>query len=91
MFEHYPVRGQAQLISDAQALQLMNQISSQWEDEQTPFGRLYMGVYDWDYKNTSMGVELLIPNLKGGGSIPLNQTATSKFGFEIYGDCFLKV
>lgn len=91
MFEHYPVTGQIQQISDADASKMMNEISSQWEDEKTPFGKLFMGVFDWDYKNTPTGMEILIPNLRGGGSIPLNQQATDKFGFEIYGDCFLKI
>lgn len=91
MFEHYPVTETVEQIDDSQASKLMNSISSQWEDEQTPFGKLYMGVYNWDYKNTPNGMELLIPNLRGGGSVPLNKEATKKFGFEIYGDCFLKL
>lgn len=91
MFEHYPVTGDIQQISVEQAQKLMDSISDQWEDEQTSFGKLYMGVFDWDYKNTPTRMEILIPNLRGGGQIPLNKTATDKFGFEIYGDCFLKI
>jgi hypothetical protein len=91
MYEHYPVTGNVQQIPDAQAHQLMNTISPQWEDETTPFGKLYMGVFDWAYSNTPNGMQLHIPNLASGGSIPLNTNATQKFGFDIYGDCFLKL
>jgi len=27
-----------------------------------------MGVHDWDYKSTPKGMEILIPNLRSGGS-----------------------
>lgn len=90
MYEHYPVTGNVQQIQDAQAHQMMNSISSQWEDETTPFGKLFMGVFDWAYEETKHGIELKIPNLADGGSVPLNVNATQKFGFDIYGDCFLK-
>ena len=33
MYEHYPVTGQVQQISDADASKKMNHISSQWEDK----------------------------------------------------------
>ncbi len=91
MYEHYPVTGNVQQIQDAQAHQMMNSISSQWEDETTPFGKLFMGVFDWAYEETQNGIELKIPNLADGGSVPLNVNATVKFGFDIYGDCFLKI
>lgn len=91
MYEHYSVDGNVQQIQDAQAHQLMDSISSQWEDETTKFGKLYMGVFDWAYDETPNGIEMKIPNLASGGSVPLNVNATQKFGFEIYGDCFLKI
>jgi hypothetical protein len=50
-----------------------------------------MGVFDWAYKKTANGIELEIPKLASGGTIPLNVTATKKFGIDIYGDCFLKL
>lgn len=67
MFEYYSVKGEVQQVNDAQASQMMNSISSQWEDEQTPFGKLYFGVYDWDYITTKNRTEILFPNLRGGG------------------------
>lgn len=91
MYEHYPANDDVQQIQDEEAHKLMNSISSQWEDEMTNFGKLFMGVFDWAYEKTANGIELKIPNLASGGSIPLNKNATEKFGFEIYGDCFLKL
>lgn len=91
MYEHYPVKGPVEQISDAEASKIMNEISPQWEFEKTKFGNLLLGVYNWDYKETPTKMVVLIPNLRGGGSIPLNQAATDKFGFKIYGDCFLKI
>lgn len=91
MFEHYSIESTVVQISQADAAKKMHEISEQWEDEITPFGKLFMGVFDWDFEEKPNGIELKIPNLAGGGSIPLNVKATEKFGFEIYGDCFLKL
>lgn len=91
MYEHYLVTGEVKQLQDKDAQKMMGIISSQWEDETTPFGKLFMGVFDWAYKKTSNGIELEIPNLASGGSIPLNTNGTKKFGFDIYGDCFLKL
>ncbi|OJV52977.1 MAG: hypothetical protein BGO31_04275 [Bacteroidetes bacterium 43-16] len=89
MFEHYSIDGSISELSKEEAFKKMNEISQQWEDELTNFGRLYMGVYDWAYKENPF--ELLIPNLRTGGAIPKNEKASQKFGFDIYGDCFLKL
>jgi hypothetical protein len=91
MYEHYSTTGDVQQIQDTQAHQMMDNISSQWEDEATQDGKLFIGVFDWAYEETSNGIELKIPNLAGGGSVPLNVNASKKFGLEIYGDCFLKI
>lgn len=91
MFEHFPANGPSVQIEDSKAKSLMSAISNQWENEDTDHGTLYMAVYDWAFTTSARGVELHIPKLKTGGSIPLNKIATDKFGFEIYGDCFLKL
>jgi len=89
MFEYYSVDGTIEKISEEKAIQLMDSISSQWEDESTSFGQLYMGVYDWAFNENPF--YLKIPHLSTGGEIPFNEKASEKFGFEIYGDCFLKL
>lgn len=89
MFEHYSIDGSLTKISKEEAVRKMDEISEQWEDEATKFGKLYLGVYDWAY--TENPFQLLIPTLRTGGSIPKNERATQKFGFDIYGDCFLKL
>lgn len=91
MFRYYPIEGNVRDISDAEAHQLMNEICEQWEDEITPLGRLFMGVYDWDFSNTPLGMEINIPNLRTGGAVPKNEVGSAEFGFEIFGDCFLKL
>jgi hypothetical protein len=91
MYEHYSIDSMVTKLDLKEAQDLMNEISDQWEDEQTEFGKLLTGVFDWDYKKTPQGIEVLIPNLRNGGSIPKNDNASKKFGFDIYGDCFLKV
>lgn len=90
MIEHYPVQGDVQELSDEDAQKLMDEISQQWEDEKTPFGKLYTGVHDWDFTSTGTVIKVNIPKLRTGGEMPLNTTAKAKFGFDIYGDCFLK-
>jgi len=90
MFEHYSVDGSVTQLPKEDASKKMHEISEQWEDETTYFGKLFMGVFDWDYdKNNPF--KPLIPNLRSGGTIPKNEVATKKFGFDIYGDCFLKL
>ena len=91
MYEHYLVTGEVKKLQDDEAQKMMSEISSQWEDEDTSFGKLFMGVFDWAYKKTSIGIELEIPKLASGGTIPLNTIASKKFGFDIYGDCFLEL
>jgi hypothetical protein len=91
MYKHYSVSGNVQDLTDEQAGQMMDSISTQWEDEKTPLGRLYMGVFDWAYSKTDKGIILDIPNLRTGGAIPLNENAKKVFGFDIFGDCFLKL
>lgn len=94
MYDYYPVTGAVQQLTNEEAHKKMNKISSQWEDETTPLGKLFMGVYDWAYTSTdNNGVHFMntdIPNLRTGGSIPENVNASRVFGFIIYGDCFLK-
>lgn len=68
----------------------MKEISQQWEDEGTKWGTLYMGVYDWAFSNDKGMPELHIPKLRTGGEIQKNINATSFFGIDIFGDCFLK-
>ena len=91
MFEHYTINGSVTKLSSEDALKKMNEISEQWEEETTSFGKLFMGVFNWAYENTAKGIELKIPNLADGGSVPINDIASKKFGFIIYGDCFLKL
>ncbi|MHA4895633.1 hypothetical protein ACXZ1K_12840 [Pedobacter sp. PWIIR3] len=91
MFEHYSIDGSVTKLSKEDAIKKMDEISEQWEDEITSFGKLLMGVFDWAYEETTNGIELKIPNLTDGGSVPKNDVATKKFGFDIYGDCFLKL
>ena len=90
MYYFIPVNDKPQKYEDKETFIKMDEISSQWEDKATAFGKLLMGVFDWDYTTGKMGIELKIPNLRAGGSIPKNEIATSFFGFDIYGDCFLK-
>lgn len=91
MFEHYSINGNVTKLSKEDAVKKMDEISEQWEDENTDFGILFLGVFNWAYEITNYEIALKIPNLVGGGSVPKNDVATQKFGFEIYGDCFLKL
>jgi len=91
MYEHYPVTGAAQKITSAEANKLVDDISTQWVNENTSLGKLFMGVYDWAYTMTDNEMKLHIPKLVDGGEIPLNPNATKVFGFDIYGDCFLEI
>lgn len=86
MYYYFPVTGLPQKYEDKTTFDKMDEISSQWEDEQTQFGKLLMGVFDWDFSDG----EIKIPNLRTGGSIPQNEFASDFFGFTIYGECFLK-
>jgi len=91
MYYHFPVQGAIQKISDATAQVLMSQISNQWEDEPTPYGKLFLGVYDWAFSKQGTTLKIEAPNLIGGGSVPNNENAAATLGGEpIYGDCFLK-
>ena len=54
MYEHYPTNTDVQQIQNEEAHKLMNNISSQWEDKMTNFGKLFMGVFDWAYEKTAM-------------------------------------
>jgi hypothetical protein len=89
MYEYYKVDGSVSELTETEATKKMYEISPQWEDENTKFGKLFMGVYDWAF--TDKPFQLLIPNLRTGGSIQKNEVAIKKFGFDIFGDCFLKI
>lgn len=91
MYRHYSIDGEIKDVSDQEAHQKMNEVSDQWEDETTSHGKLFMGVFDWAYSNRNGEVVIEIPNLRTGGAIPKNEKATEEFGFDIYGDCFLKL
>jgi len=90
MYYYLSVNDKPLKLEDKETFIKMDEISSQWEDEITPYGKLLMGVFDWDFTTGKLGIELKIPNLRNGGSIAKNETATSFFGFDIFGDCFLK-
>lgn len=90
MYHYFPVTGNIAKMLKEKASVRMDEISDQWEDEETPYGELYLGVHDWAYSQTAQGIELHIPKLASGGSVPLNELASNFFDFEIYGDCFLK-
>lgn len=90
MYYYFAINEKPQKQEVKEAIKKMDEISTQWEDEDTPFGKLFLGVFDWDYTNGKYGVELKIPNLRNGGSIPKNETASAFFGFDIFGECFLK-
>ena len=89
MYEYYPVVGNVSTLTAEEATKKMYEITGQWEDENTKFGKLFMGVYDWAF--TDNPFQILIPRLRTGGSIPKNEEASEKFGFDIFGDCFLKI
>lgn len=91
MYEHYSVDGIVTNLSKEDAIKKMSEICDQWEDETTVFGKLSMGVFDWEFEETEEGIDLKIPNLADGGVVPKNDVATTKFGFDIFGDCFLKL
>jgi hypothetical protein len=89
MYYHFPTTGTIQQLSKADAIKKMDEICEQWEDENNTLGKLFMGVFDWDFKESKNGIEMNIPHLADGGSIPKNEKASKLFGFDIYGDCFL--
>jgi hypothetical protein len=91
MYKHYSCTKPSSNISDSDANDLMDGISDQWEDESTPLGKVFLPVFDWDYTETPAGIELRIPFLASGEEIPYNSEASKDFGFDIYGDCFLKI
>lgn len=87
---HFTSTGSIELLTTKEASDKMTKISSQWEDEKTTYGKLYMGVYNWAYSNNNGNFELHIPKLNGGGEIEKNETASSFFGFDVFGDRFLE-
>jgi hypothetical protein len=87
---HFTLIGSIDNLSDSEASKKMTEISQQWEDEMTKFGKLYMGVYDWAFTDDEAVFELHIPKLRTGGEIQKNINATRFFGIDIFGDCFLK-
>ena len=87
---HFALTGSINKMTEKEASEERSQISQQWENENTKFGKLFMGVYDWAYSDGEGGFQLHIPMLRTGGQIQKNTTATSFFGFDIYGDCFLE-
>lgn len=91
MYRHYSVNGEVKDTSDQEAHEKMTELCDQWEDEVTPLGKLFMGVFDWAYSNEGGQMIIEIPNLRTGGTVPKNEKATEEFGFDIYGDCFLKL
>jgi hypothetical protein len=91
MYRYYPVSGTVRDVQNEEAQFLMNQQSSQWEDERTEHGILLMAVYDWASFMRDSEFVIDIPNLREGGNVALNTHASAFFGFEIYGDCFLKL
>ncbi len=90
MFKHYQTDGTVTELEDSDAFEKMNNISNQWEDETTNKGKLYMGVFDWASFTKDNVFTIDIPNLRTGGQVLKNEKASEEFGFEIYGDCFLK-
>lgn len=89
MYEYYPVGGPVEKMTEKEATTKMYEIAKQWEDKSTTYGKLFMGVYDWAF--TQNPFQILAPNLRTGGAIPKNENASKKFGFDIYGDVFLKL
>lgn len=87
-YYHFTSNNELTKISQKNALETMDEISPQWEEEITEFGKLFMGIYDWDFDEKTL--ELKIPKIRTGGEIPLNKKASLFFGFEIFGACFLK-
>lgn len=85
---HFTLTQKIEELPDKDASDKMYQISQQWEDEGTPFGKLYLGVYDWAHDKQTL--DLHIPKLRTGGEIAKNERASLFFGFDIYGDCFLE-
>lgn len=49
-----------------------------------------MGVYNWAFSDENGVFQVHIPKLHGGGEIKKNELATSFFGFDVFGDCFLE-
>ena len=87
---HFTLTGSIDKLTNKEASDKIGEISPQWENENTKFGKLYMGVYDWAYSNDKGNFQLHIPKLRAGGEIQKNTAATSFFGFDIFGDCFLE-
>jgi hypothetical protein len=89
MYYYFPVTGPVQKITKEEAIKKMDEISSQWEDESYPIGRLILGVFDWAFSKGENGIDIDIPNLRTGGSIPKNSNASLILGTEVFGDCFI--
>lgn len=90
MYYYIPVEGKVEKHEDKiKVSNLMKKISAQWEDESSPMGTVFLGVYDWAFEQTANELKLLIPNLVGGGRVPNNVIAEKLIGGSIYGDCFL--
>lgn len=87
-YYYFPIEGDIEVLTKEQSIIKMDTICEQWEDEERVEGQLFLGVFDWAFKDDPF--ELLIPQLIEGGSIPKNEKASSFFKCDIYGDCFLK-
>jgi len=49
MYYYFSLDSNPTKLEDKQAISLMNNISSQWEDEDTPFGVLKLAVFNWSF------------------------------------------
>ncbi|MCW3076702.1 MAG: hypothetical protein JWO32_1311 [Bacteroidetes bacterium] len=86
MYYHFPPNGPVEKINDQEATNRMKALSNQWENENIAHGKLVMGVHDWAFTDSTVD----IPNLRTGGTVPINQTVTAIDNGDLYGDCFLK-
>lgn len=63
----------------------------QLRKENTYFGTLYVGEYDWAGEVKDGEWVTRPPYLKDGGKVPSNQTVWGMFGLKVYGDCYLRL
>lgn len=87
MYYHISPTNNIQKFSNEDGSKKMYELCSQWEDETTPHGKLFLGVYDWAFSGSTIN----FPKLRTGGSVLKNEKISKLLGNEIFGDCFLKI
>lgn len=86
----YPIKGEKQLMTVQRAQQHMSQGAGQWRNFELPFATVYYRHHEVVLVGQA-GLMAIIPELKKTAGEVLNPTISDLVGFEVFGNCFLKL